>query len=89
MGTLMAQTFANVFMENFEQNLLRDYSKKIRLSPFVWFRFIDDIFFTWTGNKDSVGHFISFTQNYSKSQNINLKLNLQFISSLTKFTFLM
>ena len=28
MGTLMAPNFPNLFMENFEQNLLRDYSQK-------------------------------------------------------------
>ena len=53
MGTPMAPNYANLFMDNFEQNLLRDYSKKSGLSPSVWFRFIDDIFFIWNGNKDS------------------------------------
>ena len=28
MGTPMAPNFANLFIDNFEQNLLRDYSKK-------------------------------------------------------------
>ena len=28
MGTLMAPNFPNLFMGNFEQNLLRDYSQK-------------------------------------------------------------
>ena len=62
MGTPMAPNYANLFMDNFEKNLLRDYSQKTGLSPLVWFRFIDDIFFIWTGNKDSLDHFISFTQ---------------------------
>ena len=68
MGTPMAPNYANLFMDNFEQNLLHDYSQKTGLSPLVWFRFIDDIFFIWTGNKDSLDHFISFTHNYSKSK---------------------
>ena len=46
----MAPHYANVFMDNFEQNLLRHYSQKTGLSPLVYFRFIDDIVFIWTGN---------------------------------------
>ena len=46
MGTPMAPRFANLFMDSFEQSLQRDYSQKTGLSPLVWFRFIDDIFFT-------------------------------------------
>ena len=53
MGTPMAPNYANLFMNTFEQNLLRDYFQKTGLTPMVWFRFIDDIFFIWTGNKDS------------------------------------
>ena len=45
MGTPMAPNYAKLFMDNFEQNLLHDYSQKTRLSPLVWFRFIDDIIF--------------------------------------------
>ena len=45
MGTPMAPNYANFFMDNFEQNLLHDYSQKTGLSPLVWFCFIDDIFF--------------------------------------------
>ena len=89
MGTPMAPNYANLFMDNFEQNLLHDYSQKTGLSPLVWFRFTDDIFFIWTGNKDSLDHFISFTQNYSKSKNMKSKIKFEISGELTKFTFLM
>ena len=75
MGTPMTPNYANLFMDNFEQNLLRNYSQKTGLSPLVGFRFIDGIFFIWTGNKDSLDRFISFTQNYSKSKNMKSKIN--------------
>ena len=77
MGTPMAPYYANLFMDNFEQNFLRDYSQITGLSPLVWFRLIDDIFFIWTGNKDSLDHFISFTQNYSKSKNMKSKIKFE------------
>ena len=77
MGTPMAPNYANLFMDKFEQKLLRDYSQKTGLSSLVWFRFIDDIFFIWTGNKDSLDHFISFPQNYSKFKNMKSKINFE------------
>ena len=39
----MLPNYSNLFMDNFEQNLLHDYSQKTGLSPLVWFRLIDDI----------------------------------------------
>ena len=59
MGTPMAQNYATLFMDNFEQNLLQNYFQKTGLLPLVWFLFIDNIFF----NKELLDHFISFTQN--------------------------
>ena len=88
MGTPMAPNYANLFMDNFEQNLLRDYSQITGLSPLVWFRFIDDIFFIWTGNKDSLDHFISFTQNYSKSKNMKSKIKFEIHLSTNEVHFL-
>ena len=84
MGIPMAPNYANLFMDNFEQNLLHDYSQKIGLSPLVWFHFIDDIFLIWTGNKDSLDHFISFTQSYSKSKNMKSKIKFEIHLSTNK-----
>ena len=74
MGTSMAPNFAKLFIGNFEQNLFRGYLQKTGLLPLVWFRYIDDIFFIWSGNKDSFDHLISFTQ---KSE-IKLEMHLSF-----------
>ena len=48
----MVLNYANLFMGNFEQNLLCDYSQKTGLSSLEWIGFIDDIFFIRNGNKD-------------------------------------
>ena len=88
MRTQMAPHYANLFMDNFEQNLLRNYSQKTGSSPLVRFRFIDDIFFIWTGNKDSLDHFISFTQNYSKSKNMKSKIKSEIHLSTNEIYFL-
>ena len=72
MSTPMAPNYANLLMNNLQQNLSRDYFQKSVLSPLLWFRLIDDIFFIRTSKKDSLDHLISFTQNYSKFRN-NMK----------------
>ena len=84
----MAPNYCNSFMDNFEQNLLHDYSQKTWLSPLVSFRFIDDIIFIWTGNKDSLDHFISFTQNYSESKNMESKIQFEIHISTNEVHFL-
>ena len=50
--------------------------------------FSDDIFFIWTINKDSLDHFIFFTQNYNKSKNIKSKIKFEFHLSTNKVHFL-
>ena len=77
MGTTMAPNYANSIMDNFEQNLLHDYFQKEELSPLVKFYFVEDLFSIWTGNKDSLDHFISFTQNYSKSKNMKSEIKFE------------
>ena len=42
-GTKFAPSFANLFMFDLENNLLREY----HLSSWVWWRFLDDIFIIW------------------------------------------
>ena len=43
MGTRLAPAYANLFMQNLENELL----KNIQLKPTIWLRYIDDIFFIW------------------------------------------
>ena len=88
MGTPMALNYGNLFMGNYKQNILRDYFQKTGLSPLVWFCFIDDIFFIWTGNKDSLDHLICFTQNYSKSKNMKSKIKFKIYLSSNEVHFL-
>ena len=45
----------------------------------VWFRFIDDIFLIWAGNKESLNHFISLTQSYYKSKTMKYKVKFKIL----------
>ena len=41
-------------MDKFETGFL----KTQKLHPFVWFRYIDDVFFTWTHCKEELENFM-------------------------------
>jgi hypothetical protein len=54
MGTPMAVSFANLFMKKFECDLLDAFEKEHNMRPFLWLRFIDDVFFIWDGDESSL-----------------------------------
>ena len=68
MGTPMAVNFSTLFMTKFEQLLLNEYEKSYGVKPFVWLRYIDDIFMVWTGTEKSLQHFLEFANQFSKQQ---------------------
>ena len=80
MGTRIAPSYANLFMGNFEQLCHR----KPLLKPFVWWRYMDDIFMILTEGEDNLKTFtnymnlssihptIKFTHEYSNSSNQSL-----------------
>ena len=61
MGTRMAPSYANLFVGKFEQQAI-DNSL---LKPFIWWRFIDDIFMIWTHGEEYLKSFIGFPELYS------------------------
>ena len=54
MGTRMAPSFSNLFMEKLELKFLLNQNIK----PRVWWRFVDDIFAIWTHGEQSLHKFI-------------------------------
>ena len=50
MGTNMALSYANTYMGKFEEDVVYSYPTQLVL----WKRYIDDIFFIWTGSEDSL-----------------------------------
>ena len=53
-GTKVAPPYACIFMDTFETN----FRKTHELQPFVWFRYIDDVFFIWSHGKEEFENFI-------------------------------
>ena len=82
MGTPMAPNFANLFMSKFETDMLQDYQDQHGMSPFIWLRFIDDVFFIWSGTQNSLQHFINFCDQYSTTR--GMQSTIRFTSSYSK-----
>ena len=78
MGTPMAVNFANIFMDSFETSMLDSYESEHGKRPTVWLRFIDDIFFIWEGDTNSLNHFINYCDRYSQSA--DMKSSIRFTS---------
>ena len=75
MGSPMAPNFANLFMSEVEMRLINDYEAKSGLRPLIWLRYIDDIFFLWSHDQESLDDFISFIRSYSEIRNMKSTLN--------------
>ena len=62
-GTKFAPSFANLFMFDLERKLLREY----RLSPWVWWRFLDDIFIIWLHDEEKLKDFFSYANSFHET----------------------
>ena len=82
MGTPMAVNFANLFMSKFERSLLDAFEKKHGMRPLIWLRFIDDVFFVWSGDESSLKIFIDFCNNYATET--GMQSTIRFTSSYSK-----
>lgn len=54
MGTRVAPSLANAFMDDFEHKYVYTYPTQ----PILWKRYIDDVFCIWTGTEDELKEFI-------------------------------
>ena len=79
MGTICAPSYANIFMDHFEKKLIYPFIKGFL---FIYLRFIDDLFFIWTGNKKDLMKFL----NELDTKHESIKFEYQI--SKTSITFL-
>ena len=88
MGTPMAPNYANLFMADFEERLLSEYERKTGLTPLVWFRFIDDVFFIWHHGDDKLDDFLKFCNNFSDNNNLKSEIKFEVHKSTESVNFL-
>ena len=82
MGTPMVVNVANLFMDKFERDMLESFEEKHGTRTAVWFRFIDDIFFIWEGDNQSLSQFIEHCNEFSKAS--NMRSSIKFTSSCSQ-----
>ena len=72
MGTKVAPTFANIFMGKFEEEHV--YTHPLYSKVLAWFRFIDDIFFIFTGTLAELEQFF-YDLNHTRHNTIRFTMN--------------
>ena len=88
MGTPMAPNYANLFMAEYETNLIEEYHSKTGIKPLVWFRYIDDIFFIWTDGPEELAEFIKFAQDFSNKKKMKSSIRFEVNQSNDSVNFL-
>ena len=72
-GTKMAPSYAILFMDALERGIL-DGSE---LKPFVWWRYIDDVFLIWEHGEESLKQFLDSTVAILQSSLLEITLRRQ------------
>ena len=58
-GTRMAPSYANIFMDRLERRLIQNAEVK----PHIWWRYINDIFIVWMEGEEKLKEFIDYLNN--------------------------
>ena len=66
-GTKYTPNYANIFMAGLEENLF----KKLKFKPYLWLRYLDDIFSIWTKGLDKLKEFLNFLNEFHPSNKIH------------------
>ena len=77
-GTEFAPPYACIFVDKFEA----DFLKTQKLQSFVWFRYINDVFFIWTHGKEELESFINELNSFSDHRKITFESSKENISFL-------
>lgn len=71
MGKRFAPAYANIFMAEWEEKALAKYNK----SPFLYVRYLDDIFGIWTHSKEEFGEFVDTLDTHDSSIRLKYVIN--------------
>ena len=73
MGTALAPTYANLFMDRFETRALKGWDKQ----PLLWLRFIDDIFMIWNHGQEELNGLLNTLTTSMIRSSLHMKLVLK------------
>ena len=71
MGTRLAPSFANIYMNHFENAHVYSY----QLQPKAWYRYIDDIFMVWNHGIDELNTFVNHLNNTCDSISFSMEVS--------------
>ena len=54
--TKIAPAYVNLFIDRLERQLILD----AHIKPYLWLRYIDDIFMVWTGSEEELSEFLNY-----------------------------
>ena len=83
MGTKLAPSYANIFMGDLETRLTSGHHKE----PFLWLRFIDDIFVLWTHGANELNQFLDYMNHFHESIKFTMECSdtqIVFLDTLVK-----
>ena len=78
MGTRMAPSLACLFMSRLEQQMLDSAPCR----PWIWWRFIDDVFFIWTSDEESLHTFINHINSFHRTIKFTSEISHQQVNFL-------
>ena len=73
MGTRMAPSFACLFMGDLEERMLSEAPCR----PWIWWRYIDDVFFIWTRDGSSLNAFFDHINSFHRTIKFTWEQSLQ------------
>jgi len=77
MGKVYAPALANIYMLEFDDKAINGF----KIKPMLFFRYLDDIFFIWTGNKEELLEY----ETYLNSLIPGIKITLEYSKTTANF----
>ena len=77
-GTKFAPTYANIFMAGLEKRIFEEF----QLEPFLWLRFLDDIFCIWTHGEEKLIEFFNYLNNFHETIKFTMEKSTTMINFL-------
>ena len=82
MGTRVAPTYANLFMDYIERKFI--YPQRIK--PRIWFRFIDDIWGIFNGSESELLTFVEYCNSFHELIKFTIEYSRNEVSFLNVIT---
>ena len=77
-GTKFAPAYSSFFMSNLEEELL----SRCEVRSWVWYRYIDDVFFIWTHDEEKLSSFVEYMNSYHRTIKFTTEISKDSVSYL-------